>query len=88
MPIAEIIGLSGKLGLWTLGKPYIIPGREPIGLSSLFKGSEIISLHLSSFMRVRTASSRRVVSLYMFDFLRLIRSNLVLSSRMLSILEL
>ena len=35
MPIAEIIGLSGKLGLWTLGKPYIIPGREPIGLSSL-----------------------------------------------------
>ena len=38
MPIAEIIGLSGKLGLWTLGKPYIIPGREPIGLSSLLKG--------------------------------------------------
>ena len=44
MPIAEIIGLSGKLGLWTLGKPYIIPGREPIGLSSLLKCSEIISL--------------------------------------------
>ena len=50
--------ISGKLGLWTLGKPYIIPGREPIGLSSLLKCSEIISLDLSSFMRVRTAFMR------------------------------
>jgi hypothetical protein len=31
----DYIGLSAKLGLWTLGKPYIIPGREPIGFSSL-----------------------------------------------------
>jgi hypothetical protein len=46
VPIAEIIGLSGKLGLWILGKPYIIPGREPIGLRSLLKCSEIISLDL------------------------------------------
>ena len=41
----QIIGLSGKLGLWTLGKPYIIPGHEPIGLSSLLKCSEIILYH-------------------------------------------
>ncbi len=74
MPIAEIMGLSGKLGLCTLGKPYIIPGREPIGLSSLLKCSEINSLDLSSLIRDRTASSRRVVSLYMLDFFRLIRS--------------
>ncbi len=30
--IEEIIGLRGKLGLCTLGSPYRMPGRDPIGL--------------------------------------------------------
>ena len=31
--IEEIIGLRGKLSLCTLGSPYRMPGREPMGLS-------------------------------------------------------
>ncbi len=39
----DIIGLRGKLGLCTLGSPYRMPEREPIGLSSSNCCSEIIS---------------------------------------------
>ena len=48
----DIIGLRGKLGLCTLGSPYRMPGREPIGLSSSNCCSEIISSCLSSFSKL------------------------------------
>ena len=51
--MAERIGLKGTSALCTLGRPYSIPGLEPVGQSILWSSSQSSEIRLSFFRPLR-----------------------------------
>ena len=84
--IEEVIGLRGKLSLCSLGSPYRMPGREPMGLSSSNCCLEMISSCLSSFSKLVILVSLVKVSLNAalstkLNFVLLLRISCILALR-------
>ena len=54
--MAERIGLNGRLALCTLGKPYKMPGLEPVGVKRSYSSSEIMLSFLRESRKLRRST--------------------------------